>query len=988
MTRISVTTLSSALATAAIFALTLTAASAQPRALQTTSLQPRITAPINNADRVTLAGSRSPQASPSADVGTVPTSMKLSGISLVFSRTPAQQADLDALITAQQTPSSPLYHQWLTPDQFAARFGVADADIAAVQNWLQLQGFAIDSVSRSRDRIFFSGTAALVSSAFGAPLHYFKSTAPNGAAVTHFAPANDLTLPTAFASSVQAITNLSDFRPHPHIKRSPASVQAAVSGVQPNFTSSLSGSHFITPGDIATIYDVTPAYNAGFTGANQSIVIIGQSAVSLTDIATFQAAVGITARTPQLVLVPGSGASTTYTGDEGESDLDLEYTSTIAKGAQVFFVYTGNNTNYGVFDSLQYAVDERIAPIISSSYGDCETDLGQTNYNLLNGILQQAATQGQTVISAAGDSGSPDCYGDTNLTLAQQEAPAADFPASSQYVTGMGGTEFPTADVAVGNNTYFTAQGSTDTVSSALSYIPEGVWNDDLAALAAGVSPFSAGGGGVSVFSPRPTWQTGSVGGTAIPSGTFRLVPDISLDASPNNAPLAYCTSDTTYWSNGQVSSCTSGLRDSTTGDLTIAGGTSFDAPTFAGMLALIEQAVNSTGEGLINPTLYTLASNSTTYASAFHDITSGGNQCLGGTNYCSTAGAADYAATTGYDEASGLGSIDLFHLLTAWPTTSASSLAATVITLVPATLAPAVGASDFITITVAPVSTNAAVPTGIVALVIDGVAATSSTTVTLANGAASYTFPAASSTTGEHIINATYSGDATFAPSTATLTLDVLPPGTFTLSATNATVKSGSSATSTVTATPSQGYTGTVDLSLAIPTNSTLTDVCATDTNNGIITITGTAAATDVVTVYTSLTTCNNLGLTTAVKVGKGGTRILPITHRGAKLSSSAPQRSPWNQLPLPTALAGMVLLFGLRRRANRNLLRIGLSFFVVAMISIAGLGLTACSNNSTAAVTTLGNTPPGTYTIQIIGTDSATSALTSTANVTLTVN
>jgi subtilase family serine protease len=975
MIRSSVPTLSSALAAAAIFALTLSTASAQPLVVQSASaLQPRITAPIDNAHRITLPGSRSPQANPAADVGTVPTSKQLSGISLVFSRTPAQQQSLAALIAAQQTPGSPLYHQWLTPDQFAARFGVADADIAAVENWLQLQGFSIDSVSRSRDRIFFSGTAALV------------STAPDGTSVTHFAPANDLTLPAALGSSVLAITNLSDFRIHSHIKHAPPAAAAAVSGVQPNFTSSQSGNHYLTPGDLATIYDITPAYNAGFTGANQSIAIVGQSAVLLSDIAAFQSATGIIAKTPQPILVPGSGISTVYTGDEGESDLDLEYSSTIARGAQVFFVYTGNNGSYGVFDALQYAVDERIAPIISSSYGDCETNLGQTNYTALTAILQQASAQGQTVIAAAGDSGSPDCYGYTNLTTAQQQAPTVDFPASSQYVTGMGGTEFPAADVVAGNNTYFTAQGSTDTISSALSYIPEQVWNDDLAFLAGGSSPFSAGGGGVSVFTPRPSWQSGTVGGVAVPAGTFRLVPDISLTASPVNAPLAYCTSDTTSWSTGQVSSCTSGLRDATTGVLTVAGGTSFDSPTFAGMLALIEQSLNSTGEGVINPTLYTLAANSATYASAFHDITSGGNQCLGGTSYCSTAGTADYAATAGYDEASGLGSIDLYHLLTAWPTTVTSALASTAITLAPATATPASGASDVITITVAPLTTNAAIPTGTVALVIDGAAATTATTVTLVNGVATYSF--SSTTSGSHIINATYSGDATFAPSAATLTLVINAPivGSFTVGATNISVTSGGSATSTVTVTPSQGYTGTVILGLNLPTN--LVDVCATDTNNGSITITGTSAGTDAVTIYTSTATCNSLGLTTAVKIGKGGARILPISRRGAKLSSIAPHRSPWKQLPLPTALAGMVLLFGLRRRANRNLLRIGLSLVVVAMISISGLGLTACSNNSTSAVVgASGNTPAGTYTIQLVGTDSAT-AVTSTANVTLTVN
>jgi hypothetical protein len=188
----------------------------------------------------------------------------------------------------------------------------------------------------------------------------------------------------------------------------------------------------------------------------------------------------------------------------------------------------------------------------------------------------------------------------------------------------------------------------------------------------------------VSIYAPHPSWQAATVPGIpavvlAFPtSATFRTVPDISLDSSPANAPYAYCTSDTSSFSTGQASSCTSGFRDtSSTGVLTVAGGTSFAAPIFAGMLALINQAKGYTGgQGVINPTLYTLASTPATYSSAFHDITSGGNQCLAGTSYCSGAPVTDYISATGYDLASGLGSVDLANLITAWPknTTTAAS--------------------------------------------------------------------------------------------------------------------------------------------------------------------------------------------------------------------------------------------------------------------------------------------------------------------------
>jgi subtilase family serine protease len=625
----------------------LTAAAQQPR--------PRITAAIDDTSRVTLPGSHSPRARAANDTGKLSSDTPLQGITLVFTRTDAQEIDLRSLIAAQQNPSSPLYHHWLTPDQFAARFGTADADLAKVQSWLQRHGFTVTGIPRSRDRIAFSGTVADVASTFGTELHNYRSDNE-----THFSPSTDISVPAALASSVRVVTNLSDFRPRPH-------VVVNASRPAPNFTSSQTGSHFLTPKDIATIYDINAAYNSGYNGTNQTIAVVGQSAVVAADITTFQTAAGVPTRTPTMVLVPNSGTSTVVTSDESESDLDLEYSTGIATGANVSFVYTGNSRNYSVFDALTYAITERIAPIISISYGDCETDLGSATFSSLSSTLAQAAAQGQTVVAASGDNGSTDCYQDTNLVATQREALAVDFPSDSQYVTGMGGTEFAAADVAIGNTTYWAATNGSDVLSSALSYVPEQVWNDD-----AVTGSISAGGGGVSIFESRPAWQSGVSG---IPAGTFRLVPDISLNASAVNAGYLYCSSDNN--ATGITGSCSNGFRDATNTSLTVAGGTSFAAPIFAGMLAIINQATASTGQGIVNATLYQLAANPSTYASVFHDITVGGNQCVTSTagvsagttpTVCSTAGSSAYFAGTGYDQASGLGSVDLNNLLKAWP--------------------------------------------------------------------------------------------------------------------------------------------------------------------------------------------------------------------------------------------------------------------------------------------------------------------------------
>jgi hypothetical protein len=961
-----------------------------PAISQTPALQPRITAPIDNSSRATLTGSRPPRANAADDIGAVPPSMKLQGISLAFSRSAAQQAALDNLVAAQQNPASPLYHHWLTPEQFAAQFGVADADIAAAETWIEQQGFSVDSVSHSRNRIYFSGTAAQVASAFGAPLHYYRTPAVgNQPSTTHFAPSADLTIPSALASSALSIGNLSDFRPHAHVK-----VHAPQA--QPRFTSSQTGENFLTPADVSTIYNVIGATGAGYTGTGQTIVIVGQSAVVNTDLTNFQAAAGIPTKLPTFILMPNTGSSTinpggSKTDDEVESDLDLEYSGAIAQDATIDFVYTGSNTTYGAFDAIQYAVDNEStypASIISSSYGDCEAALGST-YGVVNAILEQAATQGQTVIAAAGDDGSTDCNGEVTNT-SQEEALAVDFPASSQYVTGMGGTEFLIADIAPGSP-YFDAQSSTDIISSAKTYIPEQVWNDDAGNVTLGAtSPISSGGGGVSIYTPRPLWQTGVPG---IPPSGNRLVPDISLFASPGEPDVAasttyggylFCSSDTA--STGVTGSCTHGFRDTNSEYLTVAGGTSFDAPIFSGMLAILNQAkgyTSSNGQGVINSTLYTMAANATTYASAFHDITVSGNECAAGATYCGTGPqTTDYLATTGYDEASGLGSVDLYNLLTAWPTGTIGSSGpyATTTTLTAATTTPTSGASDTITITVASATTaSTAVPTGSLSVSVNGMVVNAD--LQLVNGVATYTF--SSTATGNQTITDTYSGSGTYASSTGSITLDIsaAPSPSFTLVATNVTVAAGASGTGTITIAPANGYTGTVNLSVNY---TSLTDGCVIITPPSA-TVTGTAAVTASYTVYTSTSSCT----------AEGAVRLGP--QKSASLNpGTAPHlpKSPWKQLPIPATLAGTLLLVCFRRRSRllrSSLLRAGMALGLLLVLSFSGLGLTGCSGSSASTNnnnTTSSNTPNGTYTITLTGTDSRTSTITTSTTFTVTVN
>jgi subtilase family serine protease len=902
---------------------------------------PRITAAIDNAQRTTIPGTHPPMARQANDTGQVPSGTKLGGISIVFSRTASQEAKLQALISAQQNSSSALYHKWLTPEEFANQFGVADSDISKVESWLEQEGFAIDGVSRSKNRVTFAGTAGQVAAAFDTELHYYTV---NGQ--VQYAPSKDVSVPAALSSVVLSVSNLSSFRPRPQVR------------FRPNFTSSQSGNHYLTPKDVDTIYDINTAYTDGYTGTGQSIAVVGQSEVYLSDVENFQNAAGLAVKDPTLVLVPDSGSPAVSSGDEAESDIDMEYSGGIGTGATIYLVYVGDNSNYSVWDSINYAVDTLIAPVISISYGDCETDLGASDYATLNGVLEQAATQGQSVIAAAGDAGSTACYGDTDLTTSQQEALAVNFPASSQYVTGMGGTEFPAADVAASNTTYWESANGSDVISSALSYIPEQVWNDDSSS-----DGLSSGGGGVSTLTSRPSWQTGVPG---IPSGSYRLVPDISLDASPNNAGFLYCSSDSGA-TGITTGSCSDGFRDSNDEYLTVAGGTSFDAPIFAGMLAMVNQKLNSTGQGVVNSTLYTLAADATTYASAFHDITSGGNQCTAGSSYCSAAGESEYPATTGYDEASGLGSLDFSNLLGAWPTIPDSSLQPSTTTLSAATSTPASGADDTITITVASGSTSSTTtPTGTLTIVVDGTTETSS--LALADGSATYTF--SSSTTGSHVITATYSGDSTYASSTGSLALNVGgSSGSFSLAATNVTVSAGSSGTSTITITPQNSYTGTIGWSVSA--SSSLSNACYSLSD---ATVSGTSAVTTTMTIYTSESACANA----SVKGPNG--RHLFIS--GSVIRSGIDNHP---NSSLNTAKAGMsmgiLLLIGLLGyRPKKFCAHAGVLLIVALSLAISACGSGSSSSSTDAA--------KGTYTLTIAGTDTSSSSITASTTMTLTID
>ena len=598
-----------------------------------------------------------------------------------FKLTESQQDALNTLMLQQQNPASANYHQWLTPEQYAGSFGLSQSDFARAVAWLQQQGFSIDETARSRSWVAFSGTADQVTAAFHTEIHRYSV-----AGRIHYANATEPSIPTALAGVVEGIRSLDDFRP------APKSIRRRISATpNPRFTSSVSGDHFIAPADFATIYDVQSLYNTGITGSGVKIAVMGQTDIVVNDITEFRAAAGLPANNPTVVDTPAHIAITS-SGDLTEADLDLEWSGAVARNASITYVNSGNSAN-GAFDSLAYAIDNNVAPVISISYGGCEQIEGATTVTAIQTMLEQATAQGETVVGAAGDAGATDCdnIDPSAPTDIATNGLAVDFPASSPNVTGVGGTEFYN-DTTTGGNSYWSASNNSTTQGSAVSYIPEMVWNDTAAD-----GELSGGGGGASIFFTKPVWQTG----TGVPSDDARDVPDITISASPDHDPYLICSSDYTNQDSG-VTDCTSGFRASDQ-TLDVIGGSSVGPPTFSGIVALIVQKTGS-AQGNVNAILYPLAA---AVPDAFHDITNGNNQepCEMGSIDCPSGGQIGFVAGPGYDQASGLGSYDAFNLVSKWtsvkPHTGATPDFA--FSSNPATVSVAAGASTSATLTVVP---------------------------------------------------------------------------------------------------------------------------------------------------------------------------------------------------------------------------------------------------------------------------------------------
>jgi hypothetical protein len=776
----------------------------------------RLTAPIDDTNRVTLSGTVHHLATATNDRGTVPDSTPLKRIQIQLKQSPAQQTAVRQLIDDLHNPTSPSFHQWLTPDQFGRQFGPSDADIATLSAWLAGKGFHVTKLNPGRQTLEFEGTAGQFRNAFHTEIHQY---AVGGR--MHYGNATDPQIPAALAPVFGGFSSLNNFPLKPPTRTTgkatynpQTSMATPINTPQAPWTlgTPSTGYYFVVaPADFAIQYDTKPLLSAGNNGAGQTIAVINISNVDAYYFNLYRSLFGLP-NIPLQVIVDGTdpginGVNSPDGSGNGwasEAYLDIEMTSATAPGAQIDLVIASDTALSSGFNlAAEHAVYNNLAPVMSLSVESCEVYNGTAQNQFLNSLWQQAAAQGITVVVAASDSGSAGCD-DFDTQAYATGGQAVNGWASTPYNIAVGGTDFYYSNYAVGGPalanqvaTYWTETASNNTpVASLKSVIPEQPWNNSQYGLDAfnyyqyyGSTNIVGGSGGASNCGltsspctgyPKPAWQTG----TGVPADSVRDLPDVSLFAANGDNYSYYPLCDT----DGDCQPVGS------TGSVQIdgAGGTSASAPAFAGIMALINQKYGRQGQA--NYVLYPLA---TQYPAAFHDVTVGSNtmpcniattpsgekpdNCISVTNPITvvdqnlgtgsvvegaigTGTTREYNAGIGYDLASGLGTIDANVMISDW---NKVTFAGTTTTLTPSSTSFTHGTQ--ITVSGAVTNSLSTKPTGSVALM---------TTSTLPSGAGLTDFPlssgAFSSTIdylpgGSYNIYGRYSGDTANASSTST---------------------------------------------------------------------------------------------------------------------------------------------------------------------------------------------------------------------------
>lgn len=721
----------------------------------------RIVEPVDETRLTTLKGNTHPLARAQFDRGPAPPDLPMNRMLLVLKRSSEQEAALQTLLDNQQDKASPSYHKWLTPEQCGRQFGPDDHDLQAVSSWLQSHGFQIGKVAKGGNIIEFSGTASQVLGAFHTSIHEYLVNGEE-----HWANASDPAIPTALTPVVAGVMTLNNFikKPMIHIggQRIAARLVSQGDGKPPQVTFPGNPAfNALGPADYATIYDINPLYNAApaINGSGKTIAVVGRSDLfgSGSDISNFNQVFGVQVTGAVTTILDGPDPGDLGGADEAEATLDVSWSSALAPGAAVDFVVSATtDTTDGSDLSEFYIIDNNLGDVMTESFGLCEAFFTNAQAQGFATLAEQAAAQGITYFVATGDSGAEGCDDPDSETVASGPL-SVNILASTPFNVAVGGTMF---NENGDQSKYWSSTNNSSTFESALSYIPEDVWNESCTQAQCGSANANifAGGGGASSFVTKPTWQSGVPG---IPSDGHRDLPDVSLTAAGEHDPYLLCVE----------ASC---VPDSQ-GNIAFlpVGGTSASTPSFAAILAMVDQKMNAR-QGQANYVLYKLAateklsgcnaSNGSGSACIFNDVTVGNNAVPGEVSYGTSS--PQYAATVGYDLATGLGSVNVANLVNAWNSVTFKPTTTTIASVSPTTITH--GQPVNLDLTVA-ANSGGGPPTGDVSVLANRGPAPQQIGVgffTLASGSVSPTV--SSLPGGSYTLTAQYSGDGTFAPSTS----------------------------------------------------------------------------------------------------------------------------------------------------------------------------------------------------------------------------
>jgi len=587
----------------------------------------------------------------------------------------SDQAGAEALMQRLATSSDALYGRFLTPDQVEAQFGPSAADVQKVMATFTAAGLKVARTSATT--LSVTGSVSALEQVFQTSVHQFQMAASVKAPAFAFrAAVSKPVVPTEVASVVQGVVGFST-QPtlHNNIQRAPdtfngAPVQRLSSTGQPGNLSAKFGN--LTVLDFDSLYDVDPLIAKGINGRGRTIGIVTLASFTPSDVFFYWNSLGLKVNPNRISIVNvdgGSGPISDAAGSD-ETTLDVAQSGGIAPGAKIV-VYEAPNTSQAFVDAFAQAVHDNRADSISTSFGQPEilddATLGVTvtdpfdreqvsTLQAMHELFVVAALQGQSLFSAAGDSGAFDTVRDFGFEQGVTDPLSVDYPASDTAMTAAGGTTLPGPQM-------FNTPGGILTIDNPVERVwgwdyleplceAEGLPDSLLGFSNCGI--FSVGGGGgVSSFFRIPLYQL-FIPGTQLtqPGQTFtendvsppivfftfpahfagRNVPDVSFNADPETGYVVDYTSSKTGFGQEHL------------------GGTSFVAPQLNGVTALLGQKAGHR-LGLLNVELYNLQRLGFSFGPSpvIRTISTGDNWF--------------YKGREGYAPASGVGTLDVFKL-------------------------------------------------------------------------------------------------------------------------------------------------------------------------------------------------------------------------------------------------------------------------------------------------------------------------------------